>query len=385
MDNIIIPDFQPVAFPAPLWLLKTMLVLGFFSHVIPMNVTLTGGLVSGAYLFSGMGRGGDRAARLGRALSYTLPVFVSLAITQGVLPLLFIQLVYGPLFYTSSILIAVPWIMVLVYLITGYYAYYVFKYRNKQLGSRAPWVLFAASIFFLAIAFTFVNNITLMMTPEKWPAIVNGGGVDGLYLNWSEPQLVPRYLHFLLAAFAVTALAIGGFGLYWHRNEPEYGQWVIQQGAGLYLGVTLLQFGVGTWFLLSLPVEHILNYIGGDLWGTLAFAGAMAFDLLALWLMFRAWRTGRPGVFKLGMACALVVVLMMVTMRQLLREYEVSAVFHPETVPVDTQWNLLIMFAVTLLILLAYLAWLARIILNAFDSREIGISGKTAFERRPGS
>ncbi|HMO23392.1 MAG TPA: hypothetical protein PKC98_20715 [Candidatus Melainabacteria bacterium] len=49
----LIPDYQPIPLPAPVWLLQLLLVLGFFLHAVPMNVVLGGGFVSSACLYLG--------------------------------------------------------------------------------------------------------------------------------------------------------------------------------------------------------------------------------------------------------------------------------------------------------------------------------------------
>jgi hypothetical protein len=107
------PDFQPIPLPAPVWLLKIILVVGFYLHAIPMNVALTGGFIAALFILYARRRQHEYARRIGYALAFSLPFFVSVAITQGIVPLLFIQLVYGPLFYTSSILMALPWMMMI--------------------------------------------------------------------------------------------------------------------------------------------------------------------------------------------------------------------------------------------------------------------------------
>ncbi|MBX2860992.1 MAG: hypothetical protein KTR14_07145 [Vampirovibrio sp.] len=365
MENMILPDFQPVPFPAPLWLLKTLLVLGFYLHAVPMNVALMGGLVSALYLLKGKADPQSNAHRLGHSLALSLPFFVSFAITQGIVPLLFLQLVYGPLFYTSSILMGVPWILLLVALIIGYYGLYAYKLRHQQIGSRAPWMLMGVSILFLGIAFLFTNNMTLMLTPEKWPAVVHQDQV-GFFFNLTEPQLIPRYLHFVFAAVAVTGLAIGCFGLYLYKRDNDYASWLIQQGAGLYLIITLVQVGIGGWFLMSLPKAQMMSFMGQDTLGTAVFAGSMILSLVSIVTMAMAWKDGKPGMFKIGLGSALLVILLMVQMRHLLREYAVSSFFAPQNVPVETQWDLLIVFIVSAIGLIIYLGWLLKIVWNAF-------------------
>jgi len=146
--SIIIPHFQSVPFPAPLWLLKTLLVVGFITHVIPMNVALGGSFWSGISLLRGKGNPNSNHTRIGHELAMALPFFVSFAITQGIVPLLFLQLIYGPLYYTSSIMMGTTWILLLVILLTGYYALYIYKYKHPQLGKGAGLLLLAVSLLF---------------------------------------------------------------------------------------------------------------------------------------------------------------------------------------------------------------------------------------------
>lgn len=360
-----IPTFQPLPFPAPSWLLKAFLVIGFYLHALPMNVALTGGIVSASLLLYGQRKPHAYAKRIGGALAFSLPFFVSMAITQGIVPLLFIQLVYGPLFYTSSILMALPWLLVIFLLLSAYYAYYVYTYRRESLGRRGPWVLILAGLLFLTIAFFFSNNTTLMLTPQKWLGMYMHSPY-GVNLNLSEPQLLPRYLHFVLAAVAVTGLTIGCFGLYWHPRDPDYGPWLIRFGAGLFLLITLLQIPVGIWFLLSLGPRILWNFLGQDAMGTTVFASAMGLDLVSLAAMALAWKDGTPTPFRVGLTTSLAVIFLMVEMRHLVREYSVRAFFFPEQVPVDTQWSLLVLFLGSFILGVLYIGWLLKLTWKAY-------------------
>lgn len=360
-----IPDFQPMPFPAPLWLLKGLLVVGFYLHALPMNVALTGGLVAALLITYGRTKNHHYAGRLGHSLAVSLPFFVSVAITQGIVPLLFIQLVYGPLFYTSSILMGLPWILVIFLLLSAYYAYYVYTYRRHILGKRGPWLLALAGVLFLTIAFFFSNNTTLMLTPEKWLAMYTASP-SGVNLNLSEPQLVPRYLHFVIAALAVTGLTIGCFGWYWHRREPPYGQWLIRTGSGIFLSLTLLQVPIGLWFLLALPEGIYRQFLGGDPVGTGVFISSLSLDVVALLAMALAWKDGSLRPFQVGLGAALLVIFLMVVIRHLVRDYWVQPFFFPERVAVDTQWILLALFFGSFLAGLLFLAWLAKITWEAF-------------------
>lgn len=361
MDSLLtIPDYQPIPFPAPLWLLKTLLVVTFLLHVIPMNVALGGSLLSGLLLLKSNGNKETYAGRFGHALAVGLPVFVSFALTFGVAPLLFLQLIYGPLYYTSSLLMAVPWILLLGFVLAGYYGCYIYKLNHVRLGPSAAWIMIGVFVMFAIIGGLFTSNMVLMLSPEKWGEILSVER-NGLYLFWDDPQQLPRYLHFLFAAVAVTGLTMGCFGLYWCNREAEYGQWLIKTGSGIFLAITVLQIFIGGWFLMSIPREHMLNFMGGDIMGTIAFGGAMVMLLAALVGILLAWKDGRPGPFKVGLVASVLLILLMSLMRHLLRDYYVGELIHPESVPVKTQWDLLSVFVVSAVGLIVYLVWLAKV------------------------
>ena len=79
-----------------------------------------------------------------------------------------------------------------------------------------------------------------------------------------------------VASVAVTGLAMGCFGLYWNSREHAYGQWLIKTGAGIFSAVSLLQVLIGGWFLMSVPRAHMMNFMGGNPYGTAVFASLYA-------------------------------------------------------------------------------------------------------------
>ena len=366
--SIIIPHFQSVPFPAPLWLLKTLLVVGFITHVIPMNVALGGSFWSGISLLRGKGNPNSNHTRIGHELAMALPFFVSFAITQGIVPLLFLQLIYGPLYYTSSIMMGTTWILLLVILLTGYYALYIYKYKHPQLGKGAGLLLLAVSLLFGFVGFLFTNNMTLMLQPETWQHVVSHG--TGNFLNWEEPSVLPRYLHFVLSAIAVTGLCIGCFGLAKKSKDEVYANWLIRHGSGLFLIITLIQIAVGGWFwmILSKIVTHA--YMGGDILGTVSFVGSILLSVLALVSNAISWKNGQATPFKIGLVSGVGVVALMSVMRHVLREMTVQNFFHPEIVPVKTQWDLLIVFIISAVGLIAYLTWLTKTIWGSYQNQE---------------
>src|SRR5215813_10992378 len=115
MDRFIPP---PDAFglPAPWWLLLVLLDLTFLIHLVFMNFVLGGSIVQAAALCSRRGADNDTLVRV---ISSIWPIALSFTITSGVAPLLFVQVLYGQFFYTSTVLLGFAWLLILAFLLTA--------------------------------------------------------------------------------------------------------------------------------------------------------------------------------------------------------------------------------------------------------------------------
>lgn len=365
--NPIIPPFQPVPFPLPLWLIETLLVAGFLLHLIPMNIAWMGGFVSSWFLSQ---KESAFAPRLGHQLAKTLPIVLSFAITQGIVPLLFLQLEYGPLYYTSSLMMAVPWLVMLFVLMAGYYGLYWFKYKFKpEQKSGAVLLLFISALFTL-IAMMFTSNMTLMLNPDMWTRQIQETGnlsFDG-WMLYLDPIFWTRFTHTALGALAVTGLAVGCFGLYYKQKEPEYSQWLIQQGSGLFLMATLLNIGAGLMYLGSLPaavqegINHSFKLAKMTLHSGYLLAG------LALIFGGLAWKNSNTKWFQACLWTTVLALADMALLRHWVRVLYTQPFFHPEQVPVAIQWDLLIAFLILTVGLILYLTWLIRLSFQAAAS-----------------
>ena len=160
---------------------------------------------------------------------------------------------------------------------------------------------------------------------------------------------------------------MGCFGLYWLKREETYGKWLIKTGSGLFCTITLIQLGIGSWFLMSLDREIMLNYMGHEQIGSIAFMGSMAFSIVALLALLVSWKNASALMFKVGLVCATLVITGMVVMRHMLREYTVEPFFSLETVQVEPQWALIGIFVVGAVAMIGYLAWLAKVSWKAYN------------------
>lgn len=374
----IVPLYQPIPFPAPVWLLETLLILGFFLHALPMNVVLGGGFLSAALIFAGKENREGYLFRTGKALATALPLFISFAVTQGIVPLLFVQLLYGPAFYTSSILMAVPWLSVLLIIIISYYLSYVVIYRyfksEKALTAagavQTAALLLVMSMGFALVGFLFSNNMTLMLTPAKWLAMYSQNA-NGLHLNLSEGSLIPRYLHFFVASFATAGITLGLFGLYIAKRNAEFSNYMIKLGSRIYLAFTLLQLPVGFWYLKSLPPEFMHKFMGGDTIAAAIFGVAMLFTVVAVVTSALASQSGNAKAYLVSLTSNALIILLMIINRHQLRVWHMNSFnLNPNNVPVSTQWDLLITFVLSAVALIVYLVWLCKLVAKAYAPKE---------------
>ena len=366
-DLTLIPQPDVLPLPAPVWLLEFLLLLTFVLHVVPMNLLL-GGSILAAVSHSRGGRDA-RHQHLARRLGQLMPVVVAFTVTLGVAPLLFVQALYGQLLYSSSILMARAWFLVIPLLIAGYYGVYLISFRWDSLGGvRTPLAWIVAALI-ATIGFIYSNNFSMMLRPESWlePYLrAPGGG----HLNWSDPSLYPRYLHMLLGAMAVAGLWIMLLGAHRRSGDAEWSGWALGYGARLFVHATLANLAVGMWFLMALPREVMLLFMGRSALATSLLAAAVICALLALGLAWSAARAAdgrRQGVAGAGVT--LLLLIFMVVIRHVVRQAMLAPAFRIEELQTDPQWGVFIVFAVLLLIGIGIVGWLVSVVLRAAPAR----------------
>ncbi|MFB3903225.1 MAG: hypothetical protein ACE15E_07215 [Acidobacteriota bacterium] len=335
----VIPAVDPIPLPGPVWLFWTLLVLTFLLHTIAMNCVFGGTLISTTAFLR---RSHPFHQRLAGDLARKIPSFLAATITLGVAPLLFVQVLYGQFFYSSSVILAWPWLSVIVLLTIGYYASYLVAFKGERSGYR--FLSFLALAVFLTIAFIYTNNFTLLLTPEKWLARYHADSA-GLNLNLEEPMLWPRLVHTLVAAAAVAGLLVVVLGLMKRKQDPAYAQFLLQHGAYWFIVPTMLQFIVGTWFLISLPRDKLMFFLGGDWRATLLFGATLVATLPAVLLMLAALRSNAPRRLALtSLLLTAFVLIGMALMREVLRRAYLAPFL--ETPDARIQWNLMVLFLV---------------------------------------
>jgi len=145
-DNIPVPEAIPVNW---LWF-QGLLIVTFVLHLLLMNLVLGGSLIA---IWDNV----IKKRKFHGASN--LPIILALTINLGVPPLLFVQVLYGHLFYSSSIVMAIPWLLVIPILVLAYYGSYIYvkKIDGAPIWARAS--LIVSALFLLYIGFMYVNNL----------------------------------------------------------------------------------------------------------------------------------------------------------------------------------------------------------------------------------
>jgi hypothetical protein len=347
MQPDLIPALDPNPLPAPYWVFKLLLIVTFFLHIVAMNFMLGGGVL--ALTAKWRSKNPQKNDRMFFDVAKKLPVLLPATITLGIAPLLFVQVLYGQYFYTSSIIVAWPWFLVLAFLTIAYYGFYYVSFQSGQHLGRAGSVMLFSVILIFLIGFVYSNNLTLSQTPARWGGkyFANPAGWN---LNLSEPTLIPRFLHFMVAAVAMGGLLLVFMALANWKRDTEYARQLLQFGGKAFMYATMAQILVGVWFLVSLPRDLRMLFMGDNpLATTLLLVGFLS-GIGAIFLMSDALRNEsiRVAAFYVPGIITVVIVSMSV-MRDILRDAYLKPYFHPDQFVVKTQWAVFPLFLVLFL------------------------------------
>ncbi len=189
------PLMHPAATQLYLWLLIGTLVI----HVIFMNYVLAGSIYL-AFVSLFPGKHKERYNAPGaKALRDWMTFYISAAITAGIAPLLFIQILYQKNFYTANLLLFNRWMLILPVLLVGFYLCYVIK--SKRAAKLPSWVIaivtIGAALCFLFTGLSWTENYLISVArTETWQAY---------YLN------PPKYFSSTESLFRMGLWVIGAF------------------------------------------------------------------------------------------------------------------------------------------------------------------------------
>jgi hypothetical protein len=363
MGHDLVPALDSAGLPGPPWLFHVLLVFTFFLHMLFMNLTLGGTLLAWISHLRAGGRPGDPRAVLAGRMMGVNAFAISLTITTGVAPLLFVQVIYQPFFYTGTILLGWIWFALLVLLIGGYYAAYLYKFRGVPAGRPGGGLwLGLSALAFLLIAMIHVAVHLVHVQPDKWPAFAAN--------PWSvlaDPTYWPRLLHFVLAGVAFAALVIA----WWAARraaagaEVEVNTAIAKSCWRWALGSTALQFADGFVLLGTLPHDVLLGIMRG---GLATLAPLLLSILLGVGLLMMLGRPFDPikqrGLLGGTLGAMILTVAVMSVTRHQVRALYLEPATASSRFAVAPQWGNFVLFVVVLALSLAVVAYMTRRVLK---------------------
>jgi hypothetical protein len=357
-----LPQLDPVPLAAPVALFWFFSILTFTLHLVPMSLVLGGSLIGAVSRWKA--RSGDpRHAALAGLIGKLMPVLIAAAVTLGVAALLFLQVLYGRVFFSSAIVMGWLWFAVVPLLIAGYYAAYGVAFargRGDRLGLAVVVAVIAAGIGFL-----YTNNMTLMLRPDAMHAF-HQASARGLQLNAGDPLVLPRYLHMLLGALAIAGLGVALAGWVRRAADPAFGAWAIGYGCHWFAGATIVNLAVGTWHLAALPPAVFPLFMGQDALATLLLVGGIGTGVAALGGALLVSTTPAPGrLLGLTTLAAFVTLVQMVLVRDVVRQAVLGAAGLQPATWIAPQWGPIAVFLVLLVAAIALVGWMIAVLVRA--------------------
>ena len=356
------PDVLPL--PAPAWLFLFLLILTFVVHLIFMNFLFGGTFL--AALSHLRGKKDPKHAHLSKNLYKFMPAVIAFTVNFGVAPLLFVQVIYGHLLYTSSILMAVAWFSVIPLVIFGYYGTYSLRFKWDKLAKYRDYITWFVSGIFVVIAFIYVNNFTLMLKPENWITHYFKDPSGGTF-NWSDISVYPRYLHVFLGALAVAGMWIMIIGVRRRTGNEEWSDWAVNYGSRIFLYSTMINIVIGILFLIAHPGDIIKNFMGKDLLSTIFLIVSVIITVYVLILAAKIPKM--PDKKKLTYTLfivSLILLILMVLLRHNLRMFYLEPYFKLDQLQVEPQWTAFLIFAGAMVVfMIPSVIWMIRVVLSA--------------------
>jgi hypothetical protein len=311
----------------------------FFLHMVPMNLLLGGTWIALAARLRARWAGGENSRRLAAILAGTMPSILAVTVTAGVAALLFLQVLYGRLFFASSVVMAGFWLGAVLAVIGAYAGSYALASR----GDRSSWGALALNlgvgVLLLAVATILTANMTRMLEPAAFAREYLADG-RGMHLVPESRTYWPRLAHMVVGSVGLAGAFVAVLGSYRRRKETDFGDWMIRVGCVWLAGATVLELFSGVWWLVWLPREVMMRFMGGNVAATVVFCLGVFTSLLTLAAAGVTAVAPRPAVFLPGTLGLLSVTLVtMVLSRDQVRLGAVEALGLAARAPAGVQWG----------------------------------------------
>ncbi len=354
-----IPSVDPLGYPVPVWILKSLTYLTLTLHFLAMQFTLGSAIL---WLYC-RARKGPHHQVAQHTLGTGLPLGFSYLVTLGIPPLLFVQVLYGQFYYSSSVLVGAFWILVVPLLIVAYGLFYLHKMTRKSRPRGQAWIVGFGLLAMLTIGYIYSNNFTLMQTPEKWLAMY-GAHPGGGTLNFGEPTRMPRLVLVLSPSVAIAGIGLLIAGAFLRRRDRVAEGTALQRlGVGGMVVGTLLALAGGFWLFARLP-ENVAAGLANDSMASIALYMGVGLALLAVVVGVISSRMRSSMTPVAAALLAALSIASLVIVRDTIRDLYLAPIFSIADVAVQPQWGMFFGFVAALVLGLALVVLLTVLVVR---------------------
>lgn len=353
------PSVDPIPLPAPVELFKILHDATLSLHFIAVQILIGGLLVATilGFLSRKSSNGTSLKKEAAKMLAVKLPVVMTYVINLGVPPLLFLQVLYGRSFYTSSVLIGVFWIAIIFILIGAYW--HIYRYSGGfELEKALWWKGLVAWILVIATAMIYSTTMTLMLRPEVWQKMY-ATSPYGMHLPPLDPTLMPRWLFMLTGG-----LVAGGLWMIWIGSSKnvfkEVGGYISKIGGYMTIAGVIINVPIAIWVMQSQP-----DTVSKDLSANILCKVAVILWIVSMCgiLIFGIWRGFGKGEIipsrYVGFGLIVVEILSVVVIRDTIRDATlIEKGFNVMQRVVVTNWYVVGIFLISFVLGLIAVGWL---------------------------
>ncbi|MGC8732210.1 MAG: hypothetical protein ACP5RC_08125 [Halothiobacillaceae bacterium] len=344
-------------------------VVTFALHIAAVQIMLG---ASGLTIWGALSSDPNKR-RLAQSMVMVAKFMLSVAILVGVAPLLFVQVIYDPFWYTSNVLSAWWVIGFIIILSVAALLWFFFNAKNYKLGDASQKVFCPGSAI-LAVALLLVVGFIMhvltqqMLSPDKWVEWYAPNGALDTSGRGIHDFSLPRFLFFISLSVPVIGAVLVGYRRFYLprlgdeslKMSREYLDWTGRLGQSLILFGGVVSVVIGAWWMATLP-EKAAGFALSP-WVIVSLAMLLATVGFAQWVrMGRMDTLWAYAVLPVG-AVALIVVA---AAREALRWSILMGVhgYNAMDYPINMDWYSTIMFFGTFLIVgggaLAYMVTVA--------------------------
>jgi hypothetical protein len=279
-----------------------------------------------------------------------LPFFMAFGINAGIVPLLFLQVLYPQFFYPATILQAWFWFAVIPLLLIAYYAVYMASFDKYQVATAL-----VATVLIYLIGLMFSSAMTLTANPQDWAKIFlgsnRGGAVHGFYFYF-KLEVALRFLLVVGMAFGTLAAYFVAVAEWFAKSADDRD--ALRNLAPLYLLGAAIYGGAGAVYAPSI-MDHIPR-----LWFGVAGVSLIAGVLLSV----ANWKKPRRFTAVALIVAQLLVLASNAITRQWVQMSELLKWYDPNKTPVRGEWGSFALFVITLLIAVGAVSWITKVALR---------------------